>query len=779
MCPPQLCGSPNAIQPTHAPKGEFMTVNPAATPTSPGSVRFEGSSAMFAHAFHGQWRPVYRSPLYRLTLLASALFMILVPLFYLAALGGVCWLTYWHFTHDTGLLHTRLRGRAVIVPLFIYVLPGILALAIIVFLLRPLVILFGVLRPDPNRVEIYPSEEPRLFAFVGMVCQVMGAPAPRRIFVDCRVNASAELMGGLLSFLLPNRLALHVGLPLVAGMSATNFAGVLAHEFGHFSQGAGMRATGLLHRMALWMQIAAYYRGGTEALVSSMLHSGKLFGIVMGACLGLCFWIARILLRITFFMGYAIAQFMGRRMEFDADAHAARFVGSKAAVDGWPAILTLGAAASDAERKVAEQWKNRTLPDDLPTLVATLSKRLSPDTKSHITRELESTTTKWSDSHPATGTRRHALTALAEPGIFRMDELASNLFTDFAGIAKRVSYNHFKERVGESIMNASFVPSEQIFGSHAQEEARAAGAESFLGFEPPDWRPLHLELEELVPADDPKKTWERVKQARAALATAGPAAAKGVDEFIKAERTFFFAAIAPAAFDLGVASLPKDFDFGFTTRTGLTTARASALDSMARSAAILDDAIDAAKLRLSACLRLLAVKGTEYRIPEALELRPRAVALLRAHAALRRAHAQIRTLRENHHRMLMIAHYYNEPKYREKAKEALRPVSDLVRDAVTSLRQDLGGTPAPFPGPDGTTNLGDLIVRATPAWREYDQILGAGSEVMERYPDVSRRVLRELVEIASRVEAGLGRSAKAATPTTPSSTKAATPAKPR
>jgi Zn-dependent protease with chaperone function len=36
-------------------------------------------------------------------------------------------------------------------------------------------------------------------------------------------------------------LVLVIGLPLAAGMSMRQVAGVLAHEFGHFAQGAGMR----------------------------------------------------------------------------------------------------------------------------------------------------------------------------------------------------------------------------------------------------------------------------------------------------------------------------------------------------------------------------------------------------------------------------------------------------------------------------------------------------------------------------------------------------------
>jgi hypothetical protein len=41
-------------------------------------------------------------------------------------------------------------------------------------------------------------------------------------------------------------LVLTIGLPLVAGLSVREFGGVLAHEFGHFAQGGGMRLTALV-----------------------------------------------------------------------------------------------------------------------------------------------------------------------------------------------------------------------------------------------------------------------------------------------------------------------------------------------------------------------------------------------------------------------------------------------------------------------------------------------------------------------------------------------------
>ena len=57
---------------------------------------------------------------------------------------------------------------------------------------------------------------------------------PKRIDLDCQLNAAASLRRGALS-LFGNDLVLTIGLPLVAGLNVQQFAGVIGHEFGHFT----------------------------------------------------------------------------------------------------------------------------------------------------------------------------------------------------------------------------------------------------------------------------------------------------------------------------------------------------------------------------------------------------------------------------------------------------------------------------------------------------------------------------------------------------------------
>ncbi len=96
--------------------------------------------------------------------------------------------------------------------------------------------------PEPDRYTLMAESDPALFAFIGRICKLVKAPLPSRVDVDRQVNASASFRRGWRS-MRGKDVVLNIGLPLVGGLTIQEFAGVLAHEFGHFAQGAGMRVT--------------------------------------------------------------------------------------------------------------------------------------------------------------------------------------------------------------------------------------------------------------------------------------------------------------------------------------------------------------------------------------------------------------------------------------------------------------------------------------------------------------------------------------------------------
>ncbi|MFM7836244.1 MAG: M48 family metallopeptidase, partial [Planctomycetaceae bacterium] len=177
------------------------------------------------------------------------------------ALTGV--LVYRHAVENVSVITAfssettgRNSVRAAAFGFMLYAAPLISGGMLLLFMLKP----FFSRQPEhTGRRTLKRSDEPILFDFVGRICRAVNSPVPSRIDIDCQINASAGFSRGLLSFF-GNDLVLTIGMPLVAGLTMRQFGGVLAHEFGHFSQGAGMRFSWLIRTMNYWFARLVYER---------------------------------------------------------------------------------------------------------------------------------------------------------------------------------------------------------------------------------------------------------------------------------------------------------------------------------------------------------------------------------------------------------------------------------------------------------------------------------------------------------------------------------------
>src|SRR5262249_47260105 len=127
-----------------------------------------------------------------------------------------------------------------------------------------------------------------------------------RIDVDCEVNASASPEHGILS-LLRRRLVLTVGLPLAASLDVNQFAGVLAHEFGHFSQSAGMGLTYLVRSINAWFARVVYERDQWDAKLETWSHQKQLTLLVFCNLARAGVWLTRRVLWALMTCGHAVS----------------------------------------------------------------------------------------------------------------------------------------------------------------------------------------------------------------------------------------------------------------------------------------------------------------------------------------------------------------------------------------------------------------------------------------------------------------------------------------
>ncbi|MGA5035888.1 M48 family metalloprotease [Streptomyces capoamus] len=89
---------------------------------------------------------------------------------------------------------------------------------------------------DGPGIPVTEADEPRLWALVRELAAAAGTRAPDRILLTGEVNAAVSENPRLLG-LLAGRRTLHLGVPLLIGLTEAQLRSVLAHEFGHFTGG--------------------------------------------------------------------------------------------------------------------------------------------------------------------------------------------------------------------------------------------------------------------------------------------------------------------------------------------------------------------------------------------------------------------------------------------------------------------------------------------------------------------------------------------------------------
>jgi Zn-dependent protease with chaperone function len=89
---------------------------------------------------------------------------------------------------------------------------------------------------DSHLVEIHAQEQPQLFQMIEDLVKEIGTDFPQKVYLSSDVNAAVFYDSSFWSMFLPVKKNLRIGLGLVNTMSQEELRGILAHEFGHFSQ---------------------------------------------------------------------------------------------------------------------------------------------------------------------------------------------------------------------------------------------------------------------------------------------------------------------------------------------------------------------------------------------------------------------------------------------------------------------------------------------------------------------------------------------------------------
>lgn len=379
-----------------------------------------------------------RRPLYTFLLWWVALLSCLLPVLYVGMVAGLAWLGYAYYAHWAP------RGFNG-VTMVAWTVPGFVLGVLILFLLKPL---FAPRAKVPEPVAL-PEAESAFGEAVRALCQAVGVAPPRRIFLTHAVNAWVQFSPGPAG-LVGGARTLTIGLPLVAGMSARQLVGVLAHEFGHFAQRGGMRAAHVIHRVNRWLESRAYHHDAWDDRLQRWSEDdgdGDGGGLLPLMCLATqaCLRATRLFLHGLFQVSFRMSRRLSQEMEFDADRYMVAVAGSDSFAATALRLRALSQAMHEVEQINAKAWNAGQLVADLPAATTLRMAQWRAEQWQAVERTLENDDeTRYWDSHPADQAR--IANAIAQPaaGLFVDERPAAALFADFPALCRQVTEHYYR-----------------------------------------------------------------------------------------------------------------------------------------------------------------------------------------------------------------------------------------------------------------------------------------------------------------------------------------------
>lgn len=401
-----------------------------------------------------------RVPLsYLLGLFLAGLLVLTLPLIYLAIIAAIGSGIAWHAVENAAIFESTsgLKGRV-----FAYVAPIVVGLAVLFALLKPFL---APRRKPPPQYTLKREDQPRLFAFIDAICTALRAPRPREVAIDNRVNASASLRSPL-----SRDLRLTIGMPLFAGLNARQLGGVLAHEFGHFSQGFAMRFSFTLASIANWLNRCAHERDRWDDKLEQMGRDGGFFMQIIGALCRFFIGIGRAIIGALAWVGRMATLFLMRRMEFDADKLECGLAGSETFGETCFRLHMLASGTQPAEQSLHEAQQSNTLPDDLAQLLQLHASPPSEENRAQFEQALDGETPDRRATHPTTRERIDAARQAGLPGLFTCEAPAHLLLNHPGQLSKNVTLHEYRKLRGLSFATEQLRPSRDLIQARREHE---------------------------------------------------------------------------------------------------------------------------------------------------------------------------------------------------------------------------------------------------------------------------------------------------------------------
>jgi len=370
---------------------------------------------------------------YQKSALLAILSGIISPLVYgllvAAVVGTLVWYVFVGHSEIFGSFSARYYHLRADTWIIFLAIPTVIGCILTLFLLYPL----WPRGESPAPYILDRKKNRQLYQLVEKMTAAMGVPAPEYIELVTEVNAAAAPVKGMVS-LMQGRLRLIVGLSMVSGFTVQQFIGVLAHEFGHFSQRKSMLVYGWINRVTRWLSECAHGQDFWQPRIRRWLiayediptifYTLKLVEVAIQG--------VRVLFASLLVLHVKMTSGMSQQMEFDADLYEAKVVGSSSFKKNSITLRKLAYAASHVERMNFDALDNQdTLLKNIPAAVVQIAEHHGEKILQQIEQDLHQEQTEFWHSHPADIERIRHVARAAEDGILTCDAPARILFNDF------------------------------------------------------------------------------------------------------------------------------------------------------------------------------------------------------------------------------------------------------------------------------------------------------------------------------------------------------------
>lgn len=707
------------------------------------------AAAEVLRALTGVIEPVKTPPAYRLGLILVAPLMVLLPVLYAGLAVLIGYGTYLYAWIVVPYAMTRSHGGGY--GTLILLAPLGAGIAAIAFMLKPLIPKRSLEQPHLLTREA----EPVFFEFVHRVAKAVGAPQPRQIKVTLEVNASAGFRRGIRSFF-GHDLVLTVGLPLLAGLNTRQLAGVLAHEFGHFTQGTGLRFWYIIQSINIWFARQVYEKDSWDATIDRMGEAKSLPLKFTAALAKALVWATRKVLWVFMQAGLVVSSFLARQQEYDADRYQARMTGSGQYANTSKRMAMLSVAEGAAHQDLSDSWKSGHLCDDLAQLVLHNAAQIPHDVVGRIEKDLAEHKAHLFDTHPCHGDRVRNVADEPPDGLFRVEHPAAILFTDLAKISREVTFRHYQSILGDSVSEKNLVSFDK---TKAQQEDTTEDFKALRRYWQGALTLRHLAAPDntlLVAADDPAEPLAQLSASHTRLEGMIPAVRAAITRHAKAEDFFIESKQAQAAVDAGL-NLDASEDSGITDRKSLTRVAAESQEGLKALGEAVRPFLAEECVRLTLGLRLLVSPGPAAGLKNLEQLRDEAAAIVPAVQALASHCEPLLALRQEFLILAALARALQPNEKRTTLISSIRMRMGLVRGCLMKLQEPLASLAYPLAHADGTITIGQYAFAPLPL---DEANLGNLMEVADGTLDRLYRLyflgMARLAATAEQVEAAAG-----------------------